>query len=132
MLGVLSRNTTPSLKINFQAIKRNLLGMKGGKCYDCFFSLTMFSSCSPFLFFLVDFPLSPRTSISTDRFSRADYVVPLTHRFPLPSLLFYNDASLRLGQALLGLCTPFLFYINSRTSCIFSLTLTYSILPQIY
>ena len=24
---------------------------------------------------------SPRTSISTDRFSYADYVVPLTHRF---------------------------------------------------
>ena len=25
--------------------------------------------------------LSPRTSVSTDRFSCADYVVPLTHRF---------------------------------------------------
>ena len=28
MLGVLSRNTTPSLKIDFQAIKRDLLGVK--------------------------------------------------------------------------------------------------------
>ena len=28
LLGVLSRNTTPSLKIDFQAIKRNLLGVK--------------------------------------------------------------------------------------------------------
>ena len=27
------------------------------------------------------FPLSPQTSISTDRFSRTDYVVPFTHSF---------------------------------------------------
>ena len=89
-------------------------------CYDHFFSLTMFYSCSSFLFFLVDSPLSPRTSISTDRFSPVHYVVPLTHQFPLPSLLFYDDVFLRLGQALLGPCTPFPFYINPRTSCIFS------------
>ena len=31
LLGVLSRNTTPSLKIDFQAIKRNLLGVKTRK-----------------------------------------------------------------------------------------------------
>ena len=28
MLGILSHNTTPSLKIDFQAIKRNLPGVK--------------------------------------------------------------------------------------------------------
>ena len=52
--------------------------------------------------------------------------------FPSRSFLFYDDASLRLGQALLGPCAFFLFYINHRTSCIVSLTLTYSILPRIY
>ena len=31
LLGVLSRNTTPSLKIDFQAIKRYLLGVKACK-----------------------------------------------------------------------------------------------------
>ena len=51
---------------------------------------------------------------------------------PSCSFLFYTDTSLRLGQALLGPCTFFLFYINQRTSCIVSLTLTYLILSRIY
>ena len=50
--------------------------------------------------------------------------------FPSCSFTFYADASLRLGQALLGPCAFSLFYINRRTSCIISLTLTYSILPS--
>ena len=50
--------------------------------------------------------------------------------FPSCSFPFYADASLRLGQALLGPCAFSLFYINQCTSCIISLTLTYSILPS--
>ena len=50
--------------------------------------------------------------------------------FPSCSFPFYADASLRLGQALLGPCALSLLYINQRTSCIISLTLTYSILPS--
>ena len=52
--------------------------------------------------------------------------------FPSCSFPFYADASLRLGQALLGPCAFFPLYINQRTSCIVFLTLTYSILPRIY
>ena len=52
-----------------------------GICYDHFFPLNMLGPCSSFLFFFVNSPLSPWTSISTDRFSCANYVVPLTHRF---------------------------------------------------
>ena len=52
--------------------------------------------------------------------------------FPSCSSMFYDDASPRLGQVLLGPCKSILFYINLCTSCILSLTLTYSILPQIY
>ena len=48
------------------------------------------------------------------------------------SIPFYDDASLRLGQALLGPCAFFPFYINCSTSCIVFLTLTYSISPRIY
>ena len=49
---------------------------------------------------------------------------------PPCSLSFYADASLRLGQALLGPCTFSLLYISLRTSCNISLTLTYSISPS--
>ena len=52
--------------------------------------------------------------------------------FPSPSFPFYDDASLWLGQALLGPCVLFLFYMNRHTSYIVSLTLTYSILSRIY
>ena len=38
--------------------------------------------------------LSPRTSISTDRFSRTDYVVPFYSSLPPHSSPFYDDASL--------------------------------------
>ena len=108
-------------------------------CYDYFFS----SICSSF-----DFPtLFPfTTGRGTHRFcsfitSDIYLLRPVLLRqlrsssyssFPSPSFLFYDDASLRLGQALLGLCALFLFYINRRTSCIVSVTLTYSILPRIY
>ena len=37
---------------------------------------------------------------------------------PSYSLTFYDDTSLCLGQALLGLCTLSSFYINCRISCI--------------
>ena len=61
-------------------------------CYDCFFSLRL----TLFLFtrlphavppyyrkgvLITSVPVSPRTPISTDRFSRTDYVVPFTHHF---------------------------------------------------
>ena len=52
--------------------------------------------------------------------------------FPSCSFPFYADASLRFRQALLGPCTFSSSYINPRTSCILSLTLTYSIHPRIY
>ena len=48
------------------------------------------------------------------------------------SSIAHDDASLWLGQALLGLCAFSLFYINHHTPCIVTLTLTYSILPRIY
>ena len=68
------------------------------KCYDRFFSYASFpQSASPRLTFPLTSPhrssllpeggihrfvlLSPQTSISTNRFSCTDYVVPLTHRF---------------------------------------------------
>ena len=66
-----------------------LMGDFNHHCYNCFFSLYFFSLTHVSLVLL-----SPRTSISTDWFSRTDYIVPPTHRFPSHSLLFYDDASL--------------------------------------
>ena len=50
-------------------------------CYDHFFLFIVLFHCSSFPFILVNSSLPPRTSISTDWFSHADYIVPLTHRF---------------------------------------------------
>ena len=119
-----------------QRLCANGLYFKPEKCEWHSETVTIGSFPSPCSFFAYRFPfifikspLSPWTSISTDWFSCADYVVPLIHRFPSPSLLFYDDVSLRLGQALLGSCVLFPFYINPCTSCILSLTLTYLLLP---
>ena len=71
-------------------------------CYDRFFSFCCTLSLLTFSPILVDSSLSPWTSISTNQFSHADYVVPFT--FPLP-FSFYDDVSLQLGQALLCSCT---------------------------
>ena len=69
----------------FKACNANIQG----SCYDRFFSLYFFSlTCVSLALLLL------RTSISTDRLSHADYIVPLTHQFPSHSFLFYDDASL--------------------------------------
>ena len=48
------------------------------------------------------------------------------------SFSFYDDTSFRLGQVSPGPCTLFSSYINHCIPCSSSLTLTYSITPQIY
>ena len=108
--------------------------------YNCFFSSLIYSSFD----FPTPFPFTTRRGthrfcslITSDIYLHRSVLLRRLHSssyssFPSPSFLFYDDASLWLGQVLLGPCTLFLFYINHRTSCIISLTLTYSILPWIY
>ena len=84
-------------------------------------------------FFLLCWPLTISLdthlhwSVLSCQLRSSDYSLFLSYSFS-----FYNDTSLRLGRALLGLCTFPDPYINLRTSCNPSLTLTYSILPWIY
>ena len=101
-------------------------------CYDCFFSFNMLYPCTPFSLLpcwlpsiFSDFYL--HQSVLSRRLRSSSYSSIPSHSFP-----FYNDAFLWLGQALLGPCTFSPFYINRRTSCILSLTLTYLTYPWIY
>ena len=113
-------------KVNMSLVQRQ------HNCYDRFFSnyCTLFLGsflvcCCSFLTISLDLHL--HQSVLSHRLCSPTYSLFLSYSFS-----FYDDTSLRLGQALLGLCASSISYINCHISGNLSLTLTYSILPQIY
>ena len=109
-----------------------LLRSFGCKCYNCFFFLQRTLSSLAFLFcprwfFVISLDFNLHQSVLSHQLRSSFY-----SSFPPYSFSLYDDVSLWLGQALVGLCALPSFYINHRTSCTSPLTLTYSITSRIY